>query len=65
MPRGFIFLIITLLIHGGMRTEINAVENAEQNIDQIVDDTLEPIADTAESIVFWAVPVTKDAAVPW
>ena len=39
-------------------------EGNVKNADQLIDQTLEPIANTAESIVFWSVPVAKGSAVP-
>ena len=62
--RGLMFLFMAFLMHGGMTTELKGEEVAERNLDQMIDDTLEPVASSAESIVFWAVPVSKDPTVP-
>ncbi|MCH2061193.1 MAG: alanine:cation symporter family protein [Verrucomicrobiales bacterium] len=61
---GILILLFTLLIHGAMIPQLKADEVVEKNVDQIIDETLKPIADTAEAIVFWAVPVTSDSKVP-
>ncbi len=61
---GILLLLFTLLIHGAMIPQLKADEVVEKNVDQIIDETLKPIADTAEAIVFWAVPVTSDSKVP-
>lgn len=61
---GILLLLFSLLIFGATSSQLKADESAEKNVDQMIDETLAPIADTAESIVFWSVPVTKDSAVP-
>ena len=58
---GILLLLFTLLIHGAMIPQLKADEVVEKNVDQIIDETLKPIADSAEAIVFWAVPVTSDS----
>ena len=61
---GILLLLFSLLIFGATSSQLKADESAEKNVDQMIDETLAPIADTAESIVFWSVPVTSDSKVP-
>ena len=61
---GILLLLFSLLIYGATSLQLKADESAEKNVDQMIDETLAPIADTAESIVFWSVPVTSDSKVP-
>ena len=62
--RRFVFLLTVFLLHGAMTLPIEASENEGSKMDQVIDEALAPVAGAAESIVFWSVPVTKDAAVP-
>ena len=62
--RRIVFLLTVFLLHGAMTLPIEASENEGSKMDQVIDEALAPVAGAAESIVFWSVPVTKDAAVP-
>jgi AGCS family alanine or glycine:cation symporter len=57
-------LLIALLALAGTNSQVKAEEEADRNIDQIIDDTLEPIASVAEEIVFWSLPLPGGAAIP-
>jgi len=62
--RRLVFLLTVLLLHGAMTLPIDAAENEGSKMDQVIDEALAPVAGTAESIVFWALPVSKDPAIP-
>ena len=57
-------LLIALLALGATNYQVIAEEEASRNIDEIIDDTLEPVASVAEDIVFWAVPLPGGKAIP-